>query len=96
MSRNKLTAFQVANAGDGVFGDGDGLNLRVRGNSRKWIFRFMIAGKVTEMGLGSANKVSLKLARELRAQQRRHSGRFGCNSRLGGYRRRPCVASSGA
>ena len=68
MARNKLTAAEVANAGDGVHGDGAGLNLRVKGSSRKWIYRFTRDGKVTELGLGSAHAVPLKLARKLRDQ----------------------------
>ena len=68
MARNKLTAAEVANAGDGVHGDGDGLNLRIKGASRKWIYRYTRDGKVTELGLGSAHAVPLKLARKLRDQ----------------------------
>ena len=68
MARNKLTAAEVANAGEGVHGDGAGLNLRIKGTSRKWIYRFTRDGKVTELGLGSAHAVPLKLARKLRDQ----------------------------
>lgn len=53
----------------GIYGDGDGLFLRVRrGGSRQWFFIFKRAGKRTEIGLGGYGTgtapVSLALARE--------------------------------
>ena len=50
-----LTAAKVAKAGPGQYSDGDGLRLLVRaGGGRFWIFRYTMAGKTREMGLGRA------------------------------------------
>ena len=65
---NRLTAKQVDHAKDGWHNDGRNLHLRVSndGRSKKWVFRYVRGGKATEIGLGSAADVPLKLARELR------------------------------
>jgi hypothetical protein len=49
----------------GYYGDGGGLYLQVstRG-TRSWVYRFMLAGKAREMGLGSLSTFTLKEARE--------------------------------
>jgi len=63
---NKLTVVGVANQKKpGLYGDGGGLWLRIapRG-SRSWMFRFSLAGRTREAGLGSLNNVSLAAARE--------------------------------
>jgi integrase len=57
------------------FGDGDGLYLQVApGDSKSWLFRYMLNGKSREMGLGSAgdppNGVPLAKARVLAAEAR--------------------------
>jgi integrase len=69
-ARDRLTALQVKNAKDGWYNDGAGLHLRVNGNSKKWVLRYARGGKVTEIGLGSAADVPLKLAREQRDRHR--------------------------
>ena len=68
MASEKLTVLKVARARtSGMIGDGKGLWLRVApGGSKSWIFRFMIAGRGREMGLGSAIIVSLAEARAAR------------------------------
>jgi integrase len=49
-----------------------GLYLVVsQGGGRKWLYRFTIAGRVTEMGLGSASTVTLSEARAIVAEQRK-------------------------
>ena len=49
----------------GRYSDGGGLILQVRSaENRSWIFRFMIAGKAREMGLGAESSVSLAQARQ--------------------------------
>lgn len=49
----------------GYYGDGGGLWLQVSASgSKSWIFRFTLAGKAREMGLGSFNARSLLQARE--------------------------------
>jgi integrase len=57
--------------------DGGGLYLRVGSSgSRSWIFRYMIAGKSHDMGLGPLHTVSLAEARAAALAQRslRHAG----------------------
>jgi integrase len=69
---NKLTAWFVKTAPPGRHGDGDGLWLVVASTGRKrWAFRFTIARKVSEAGLGSTDVVSLAKARELAADARK-------------------------
>ena len=56
----------------GRHGDGGGVYLVVQPScSKKWVFRFSFAGKVTEMGLGSGLLVSLAEAREKAQDARR-------------------------
>ena len=51
-----LTAAKVRTADPGRYGDGGGLYLLVRPEgSRFWLFRYVIAGKMREMGLGAAS-----------------------------------------
>ncbi|MBV8588970.1 MAG: DUF4102 domain-containing protein [Acetobacteraceae bacterium] len=39
----------------GIYGDGGGLYLQVRGaTQRSWLFRFKLGGKARLMGLGTA------------------------------------------
>jgi len=67
-----LTARKVETARPGKYEDGHGLRLAVSpSGARKWVFRFMRAGKRVEMGLGSAADVSLAQAREKAADARR-------------------------
>lgn len=61
-----LTALQVkAAAKPGMVGDGQGLYLKVGESGKSWIFKFSLAGRRREMGLGSVNDISLARAREL-------------------------------
>ncbi len=70
MARNKLSETKIKGlTKPGIYGDGDGLFLRVRaGGSRQWFFIFKREGKRTEIGLGGHGQgtapVSLLLARE--------------------------------
>ncbi|ANU08457.1 Prophage CP4-57 integrase [Paraurantiacibacter namhicola] len=58
------TAVKAANA-PGRYGDGDGLFLLVgKGGAKSWIVRIQKDGRRRDIGLGSASKVPLKLARE--------------------------------
>lgn len=68
----KLSAKLVANlSSPGYYGDGDGLWLQIaRSGSKSWIFRFTLAGKAREMGLGGLKAVSLSIARERAGQCR--------------------------
>lgn len=70
MARNKLSETKIkALTKPGIYGDGDGLFLRVRaGGSRQWVFIYKRAGKRVEIGLGGYGQgtapVPLALARE--------------------------------
>ena len=64
MARLTATAVKAASAA-GRYGDGDGLFLLVgRGGGKSWLVRVQKEGKRRDIGLGSAAKVPLKLARE--------------------------------
>lgn len=67
-----LTALQVKKLAEpGYYADGGGLYLQVaRGGSKSWIFKFKVAGKSREMGLGGVNTFSLAEARERAREQR--------------------------
>lgn len=69
---NRLTARGVANLqAKGRHADGGGLYLQIDGNgSKQWTFRFQIAGRRSEMGLGGLDAVPLTEARKLAAQAR--------------------------
>ena len=72
MTGGKLTARKAATTNPGRYGDGFGLWLVVAASgTRKWVFRFSFGGKVTEMGLGSANTVGLAQARNRALEARR-------------------------
>lgn len=63
MARLTATAVKAASAA-GRYGDGDGLFLLVgRGGGKSWLVRVQKDGKRRDIGLGSAAKVPLKLAR---------------------------------
>ena len=71
-----LTAAKVKTAKPGEHVDGDGLRLLVRATgARFWIFRFALAGRTREMGLGRAGDergaVPLSQARDKAAELRR-------------------------
>ena len=69
----KLTARRVATIkAPGKYGDGHGLWLRVIPVGRRWWFlRYRFRGRDRELGLGSADEVGLKEARQSAARARR-------------------------
>jgi integrase len=72
MAASKLTARKVETAKPGRHGDGAGLWLIVaESGARRWAYRFTIAGKVSEAGLGSYPTVSLAEARDRAAEARK-------------------------
>ncbi|MDW9543320.1 DUF4102 domain-containing protein [Sinorhizobium meliloti] len=70
MARNKLSETKIKSlAKPGIYGDGEGLYLRVqKGGSKNWVFIFRRGAKRNEVGLGGYGQgtapVSLALARE--------------------------------
>jgi Arm DNA-binding domain len=68
----RLSAVRVANLKTpGYFSDGGNLYFRVApSGARGWIFRFAIAGRTRDMGLGSYPEISLAAARELAEKSR--------------------------
>ena len=71
--RNALSAAQVRNAkGPVKLYDGHGLFLRVEANgAKRWVQRLVIRGKQREMGLGSADLVTLADARTVALENRK-------------------------
>ena len=77
----RLTALKVKSLNTpGRYGDGLGLWLQVRvagtpdkpkPPSRSWLYRYMVSGKARQMGLGSADVVSLADARDAAAAARK-------------------------
>lgn len=65
-SKSKLSAVQIKAAGTGKLQDGAGLILDKEGSGGKWIWRYSIAGRRREMGLGAWPAVSLAAARQAR------------------------------
>lgn len=72
--KEKLTALAVRNMSKpGLYSDGDGLYLQVtEAKAKTWIFRFRMAGKRRDMGLGPAGdrNVTLAAARDKAAEAR--------------------------
>jgi integrase len=67
-----LTVAKVGSFGPGYHADGGGLYLQVApGGGRSWIFRYQIAGRRRDMGLGSTSIVGLAEARRVAHECRR-------------------------
>ncbi|MBM7062824.1 integrase arm-type DNA-binding domain-containing protein [Pseudomonas sp. UL073] len=68
----KLNPKQVENLTEpGTYEDGDGLRLVVKTTGRKsWVFRFQLAGRRREMGMGGYPEMGLKAVRLAVAAQR--------------------------
>lgn len=68
---NQLKPIAIKTLPPGFHADGGNLYLRVKeSGSRSWVFRYKLANKVTELGLGSINNCSLKEAREVASKMR--------------------------
>lgn len=66
-----LAPRQVDTLGAGSHADGGNLYLRVKDTgARSWVFRYKLAGKVTELGIGSKADRSLAQARKLAGEMR--------------------------
>ena len=70
-----LTARKVETAKPGRYGDGGNLYLVVsKTGTKKWVLHFTFRGRPKEMGLGSADRVTLAAAREEATAARRKIG----------------------
>lgn len=76
MAGFKLSAKKVDSAKPGRHGDGKGLWLAVSPTlSKRWLYRFTIDGKVSEIAIGLYPAVSLEDARDRALAQRKiHKG----------------------
>ena len=71
LCRNALSAAMVRTAEPGSYVDGNGLMLRVKARgTRQWVQRLTIHGRRVDLGLGSAELVSLADARRVAADNR--------------------------
>jgi hypothetical protein len=63
----RLSAVSIATKKPGYHADGANLYLRVApgGRGRGWIFRYSIAGRTRDMGLGAYPGIGLAAARQL-------------------------------
>ena len=69
---HRLNSAFIKSAPHGKHADGQGLWLIKRSDGgAQWMLRISLGGKRREMGLGSANDVSLKEARELASEYRK-------------------------
>src|SRR5260370_29552145 len=72
----QLSPLKVKNSKPGMYADGGCLYLQVTTTkdgkrfNRSWIFRYRIAGRLRDMGLGSVDTLSLSEARERAREQR--------------------------
>ncbi len=67
---NLLSPRHVKTKPNGFHADGANLFLRVRDDSRVWIFRYKKAGKQISIGLGATHTRSMAEARDLAALMR--------------------------
>lgn len=65
-AKNKLTAVAIRKATPGILQDGGGLILHKGEASGRWVYRYSIAGRRRDMGLGRLEDVSLADARRAR------------------------------
>jgi integrase len=70
---DRLSAILVKSlSSPGYYADGNGLYLQISpSGSKSWLFRFRLAGKRREMGLGPLHTISLAIAREQAVECRR-------------------------
>lgn len=70
-SINKLSFQRIKNLkADGLYSDGGGLYLAMKGGNKRWVFIYKRLGKRREMGLGSLINVPLQVARDKAAEAR--------------------------
>ena len=72
---NRLSQLAINNAEVGMHADGGGLYLQVTKTAtgqlnKSWLFRYSVAGRERQMGLGSLTEVKLADARQVAAECR--------------------------
>src|SRR5260370_27311932 len=73
----QLSPLKVKTAKPGMYADGGCLYLQVAASkagkrfNRSWIFRYRVAGRLRDMGLGSVDTLTLSEARERAREQRK-------------------------
>ena len=74
MKHSLLTNAKVKDIAErGFHLDGAGLYLQVsKYDTKSWVFRYTMAGRVRDMGLGACPPITLAQARKLAAEQREH------------------------
>lgn len=72
----RLTAEQIMTTADGLYPDGLGLALRVRGGRGAFVYRYRVGAAVREIGIGSRDDVTIERARAAaeRYRQQRAEG----------------------
>src|SRR5262245_18558046 len=70
MLRNTLSAKAVAGLKSGKHRDDEGLQVEVKGGSRRWTFSYMFEGRQRELAIGKYPAMSLAEARAKRAELR--------------------------
>lgn len=65
-TRNQLTAIAIRNAPPGKLSDGAGLFLLKTQTGGRWIYRYQLHGRRRDMGLGTADAITLAQARAQR------------------------------
>src|SRR5262245_5761782 len=70
---NRLSTLKVDKAKQpGMYADGGGLYLRVaEGGSKQWIFRYVVNGRLRDMGIGPKHTLTLAEARERAVEARK-------------------------
>src|SRR5579863_3620094 len=70
---NRLSARKVVTTTEpGYYADGGGLYMQVsKGKTKSWIYRYTVAGRTRDMGLGSLAVVTLPEARAAAAECRK-------------------------
>jgi integrase len=70
---NRLTALKVQRAKKhGLYADGGSLYLRVAdGGSKQWVFRYVVNGRLRDMGIGPVHTLTLAEAREKATEARK-------------------------
>jgi Arm DNA-binding domain len=63
-THNRLKAVELPRLKTGMYHDGGGLWLQVRGGSRSWLFRYSREKKAKVMGLGPLHTIGLADARQ--------------------------------